>query len=309
MKTNLQCLQGVHRRQSESFFVRTLGSFNVFVRAVARVFLKCTAMILRTQRRIKRSLKGVHRFFFVSSSLSPSQIAYIYTDIQSAKKEIASRWNNMGLRAEIAHYLNDVPPCFQNEPRAILFRNIISATNELGLFMKQANELNLKPIGLEYTHDRFSTQNFDKMTLVKMPMVHGRDKNGNAIVSHKIITDIKGNDNQCFCEIVTNDGQRLVDFHHDLVKRHNHTIETFDLSAWIKESGGVARAYYKKFFALLICHGVLFESFIGNKSESEFASEVIIPAYEHVQKRFGVTPLIVQNVPAPIDPYWYGYDA
>jgi hypothetical protein len=89
----------------------------------------------------------------------------IYTSIEEARSEIRRRWNDKALRDSVAEYVNGIPPCF-DQPRAVLFRNIISATTELAHFAKQAESVDLKPLGAEYLEDRFSTRNADKLMLV-----------------------------------------------------------------------------------------------------------------------------------------------
>lgn len=234
----------------------------------------------------------------------------MYTSLDDAKIEIRNRWNNANLKAAVEQYLSWIPAPFSVEPRAVLCRHIISATTELIHFLQLAKEINLKHLGAEYLRDRFCTQNPDKMLLVKMGLIVGSDKNGAMIYVNKKITAINENDNRRFVDIETFGGESLADFHHRLIKEYGiEEIEILDMSDWYESNGAVASEYYKNFMALFICHGVLFETFVTNESESEFARDVVLPAIDDVHQRFGVAPLIVQNLPTPEDQYWLCYPA
>ncbi len=231
-----------------------------------------------------------------------------YISLADAQIEIQRRWNDRTLRSKVDSYLYGIPSQFHTEPRSVLFRNIISATTELELFLEQSNEIGLKPLGIEYINDKFSTRNADKMMLLKLMLIQGKDKHGNDIVVNKKIADIKASDNRTFADIKTFDGESLTDFHHTIVsKKFNFQIEITDFSEWLLENGDVASEYYRRFLTLFICHGVLFETFVTNESESEFAQKVVKPSIEFVTKFFGVPPLIVQNLPTPEDIHWLCY--
>lgn len=232
----------------------------------------------------------------------------IYTSIEEARVEIRKRWNDAALKAAVAEFVSGIPHCFA-EPRAVLFRNIISATTEFALFTKQTEMIGLKPLGAEYLEDIFCTRNADKLMLVKMRMITGTDKQGQSIFIKKYVANVKENDNRKFSLIKTHDEEALASFHHRLVRNNFGEIEIVDFSEWLKKNGGRAAEYYKKFLALFVCHGVLFETFVTNPAEDEFAQRVVLPAFEEVAGEFGVRPLIVRNLPTPDEIYWLCYPA
>lgn len=232
----------------------------------------------------------------------------IYTDLPLARDEVRRRWGDEPLKREVAAYLGEVPVCFAQQPRAVLWRNIITPDHELLNFLDLARGIELQPLGLEFTEDRFCTRNGDKMCLGKMALFQGTDRHGEIVMRHRKVIDVKRYDNARFSAIETLDGDRLVDFHHGLVrKRLGAAIEIQDISQWIEAHGTVARDYYRKVLAFFVCHGVLFESFVTDIAEADFEREVVLPAIAHVQGLFGLKPLIVPVIPDPRDRYWWCY--
>lgn len=49
--------------------------------------------------------------------------------------------------------------------------------------------------------------------------------------------------------------------------------------------------------SLFICIGILFENFVTNEYEQEFAENVVYPAINKIQKEFALKPLIVPLLP------------
>lgn len=235
----------------------------------------------------------------------------MYTPLEEAKEEVWKRWNNPDLRKRVAEYLGgDIPDVFMHEPRAVLFRNIASHNIEFHHFVEQAEIIALNPVCLEFLHDRFCTRNADKISLGKLAIYNGRNKNGDAMVSYKKVIDLKSSDNKRFYEIDTLWGQNFVEFHHGLLQQHHPDVNICDVSSWLyfKERG--AADYYRQFLAFFVCHGVLFENFLTNeKSEAVFSHSVVFPAIEEVRERLGVKPLIVLAISEENlgDEYWWCY--
>jgi len=235
----------------------------------------------------------------------------IYTSLEDAKAEIQRRWGDKDLRKKVEEFLGgDIPEPFKNEPRAVLFRNIISPDIEFYHFLDMAKEMGIKPLGLEYVNDKFCTRNEDKLCLGKLAIFEKRDKNGNAIVHFEKIIDIKASDNKRFSDIKTLQKEGLVEFHHNLLKYNSkENVDTCDMSEWIERNGHAAVEYYKKFLAFFICHGVLFENFLFDGEEDAFTKETFIPAFELVTEKFNLKPMIlpaiaIENIG---DKYWWCY--
>jgi hypothetical protein len=220
----------------------------------------------------------------------------LYLTPEEALEELRKRQENKELQRAVEEYLGTIPEPFQNGPRSVLFRNIISPTTEFLHFLQKSYELELNPVGIEHTRDKFSTRNQDKMMLAKLLLLQGKDKHGNPIVHKKNIIDIKLNDNKTFREILTLGNESLPHFHHCLLRSYlTETPDLYDLSDWLLNDSVDAQEYYKKFLALFITHGILFETFVTNDSEAQFATSVVIPAFESISTHFGLKPLIIKN--------------
>jgi len=220
----------------------------------------------------------------------------IYTPIEEAKKEIWRRWHDQSLQKKVADYLGPIPECFQQEPRAALFRNIASPDIEYHHFVQQAESIGLNPLGLEYLHDRFCTRNADKICLARLTLFNGRNKNGEAIVSYRKVIDLKASDNLKFYEIATLWGQNLIEFHHELLQKQLPGTEIFDMSNWHHFNGAGAKGYYPYFLSLFMCHGILFENFVTDGVEQVFFENVFKPAFEEVYEIFCIKPLIIPAI-------------
>jgi len=217
-------------------------------------------------------------------------------------------WNDKELRKKVEEYLGEIPEFFQQEPRAVLFRNIASPDLEFLYWLDMAKTNGLSPLVLTYNDDKFCTRNSDKLGLCRLNIFEKRNKNGDCLMHYKKIVNLKSQDNKKFSEIHTLDGKSLLDFHKKLLMNSDgKDVEVVDMSAWIEKSGGKAVEYYKKFFAFFIYHGILFENFVTDDSESEFEKAVILPAKDEVEKFFGIKPLIVPLAPDPEDVYWWCY--
>lgn len=232
----------------------------------------------------------------------------LYTDLTVAKREIYHRWNNASLKKEVESYLGKLPDCFHEAPKAVLFRNLMTPDHEFEQFIAQANSLNLAPLGLEFTADQFSTRNEDKICLLKMAIFEKRNQHHEAIFRYHKIADLKRNDNQKFSDIRLDTGGYLVDFHRHLLKKYApNDLKCYDLSTWIAQHGAKSKAYYPFFLAFFLCHGVLLESFVTSDDEAVFEQEVVFPAFQAIEARFGFKPLIVQLLPSTSDNYWWCY--
>jgi hypothetical protein len=232
----------------------------------------------------------------------------IYTSLDEAKIEIQKRWKNKELKEKVTKYLGEIPSFFCDEPRAIIFRNIVTPDHELLYFLELADKIELKASGLEFMEDNFCTRNADKLCLGKMAFFEKRNKVEDIVMHYTKVIDLMKNDNKKFSEIKTLGGEKLVDFHHRLLAQSRaKRIEMYDMSQWIAENGGHAREYYKRILAFFICHGVLFESFVTDDSEEVFERDVTLPAIQEIEKLFGVKPLMVQLLPNTEDRYWWCY--
>lgn len=216
----------------------------------------------------------------------------IYTSIENAKDEIWLRWNDNALRKEVESFLGEVPAVLKNEPKAVLFRHLMTPNYECLHFFDLARGLKLKPLGWEYLEDIFLTINKDKAYLGKMGFMN-QPINGNGVRYTRVIR-LNENEKRKFTDIKTIWGEKFVDFHHRILTQRITGLQLFDASQWYASKGGKAKEYYQYFIALFLCHGILFENFVMDGREEEFTCLVVNPSIEKVEKRFGIKPLVIK---------------
>lgn len=222
-------------------------------------------------------------------------IPNIYTSDLLAKEEIWRRWNDQDLKKEILLFLKeDIPSVLTENPRIFLARNVATPNEEFLEFLRVSNQVDLKPLILEYTADKFVSMNKDKYYLANL-LFHNEKEEYNKINEDvKNIVDMSRFDGTRISEIKTRWGESLVEFHHRMLQEvSTRGVSFLDMSQWVMRQGGTARSYYVHFLALFICHGVLAEVYLPHiKKEVEFVDEVVMPAIDRLHSLFGFKPLI-----------------
>lgn len=229
----------------------------------------------------------------------------MYISLEEAKKEVWKRWTDVELRRQVCEYVGEVPTALLTQPKAVVFRQVVTPNFEFQAFFAASLAINLKPLCLEYTGDRFCTRNQEKVLMGKMVFLQ---KINQKCKSHYLI-DFKKEEMNRFSEINTFWGESFVDFNRRFTEKYLSDIDTFDTSNWIRDNGSKPLNYYHHFLAFFICHGVLFENFLVEGEEGKFTREVIRPAIQKVTEHFGLKPLIVRLLPeeSEAEPYWCWY--
>jgi len=215
-------------------------------------------------------------------------MSHIYTSLDDAAQEIATRAKDTGLKREVEAFVKVVPEPMRAQPRAWLDRYIASPDHEAFTFLEKARRANLKPLFVESLGDRFHRENTDKLCLAEMVFL---DEGHEQAIKRQVI-NIKRSHMKVFTAIKTSWGGNFVEFHHGLFAHFMSDVERFDASEWFYTQGKNAKEYYPGMLALFVCHGILFEDFITNDDEQRFADDVVYPAFDEVEKRFGLRPLI-----------------
>lgn len=235
-----------------------------------------------------------------------------YTPISQVRAELERRWNDPVLKEKVDNYFGrEIPTVLRDSPKAILFRNIITPDGEFARFFNISNELNLTPVGLEYTQDKFVAFNEDKYSVASLAFYFGIRNNGEPRVYNKKIVDIPLAEGKPMSEMVTLWGEPLDLFHHRFTEASYpgflKNIE--DISRWLHYNEGGSKTYYIDLMALLIRGGVLFEDFITTGYESKFTLEKFIPAFKKAEEIFGVKPLIIELGGSDYEngPSWWYY--
>ena len=242
---------------------------------------------------------------------SPDFHKKIYTSFEDAIKEIERRKKDKNLIKKVEDYLGSIPEPLVTEVRAVLFRFIATPQFEIKRFFDISTGLNVKPLFWEYYDDKFHSGNYCKYTLGRLCIHKGIDKVGNNIIKKKTILDFNVSNGRSLKDLRTIGDESLIDFHHKMLDRiiPNSEELLYDGSEWLKTHGGHAENYYDKFLALFLVHGILFENFLLNDEEFSFNTEVFLPAFDKIVKKFGIKPLIVAIAPTEIEgsKFWNSY--
>lgn len=218
-----------------------------------------------------------------------------YTAEDQVLAELDFRRKKTTLCGQVTDLLGeDIPCCLDEQPCAVLFRHIATPDMEMVRFVKTAERLNLLPLVIEFSADKFVSRNRDKMKLGKLCFSELRaDGKEYQYRYHKIFNPAEV-ENQLLKEITTTTGEKLVDFHHKWLRQIFPQVVHCDVSEWILRHGTHAQEFYRSFFCLFVAHGVLFDTFLEDDSEGPFTNRVIRPAFDEVTSRFGKRPLIVE---------------
>ena len=242
----------------------------------------------------------------------------LYTPYDVALEEIKRRYADTALKQKVVEWIgfeaaSKIPFMF-HEPVAVLFRHIATPNFEMARFIEMASQGSLKPIIFEYFDDKFVSNNPSKRALGKLQIFHGTGKKGGQKVTTETIINFNESNGHLIRDIKTLSGISLTQFHNDffLKKYPDYKNSLFDASQTLGDLGHEARLYYKKYLALFICFGCLFETILPNDTEeAPFIKNIFIPAFEEVTELFGLKPIIVNILPeeSADDEYWNFYSA
>jgi uncharacterized protein len=240
------------------------------------------------------------------------QINGIYTPLSVAKKEAVKRWKDKELKKKVENFLKKKLPSFLNDgPKACLGRNIASPNFELKYFLNLAKEINLEPVFIEHTGDKFVSNNSDKYHLAKMYFYDGDGRNGGSRVTSMNIIDFNECQGKPFNKIKATWGEDIVDFHHRILELAfpGSTKRVHDISCMLDKGEYKLSDFYHRYLAVFLCGGILFENYPSSKKDAEFTLDVVIPCCKMLEKEFGIKPLIVPLEPIEdeISLYWWSY--
>lgn len=240
----------------------------------------------------------------------------ILTPFPDVIDELYRRQNDPELRRRVEKYLkDDLPDYLTDKPVLYLARHLATRNFETMRFLNLVEPLELPVVISQDLEDKFVANNVLKRVLGKLPIcISIRNKNNQFIEEYKNLTivDFATADGKKFKDITTVWGQPLIEFHTELLTKFTREgVDLTDDSAWItRHHRGDISQHYKDFLAFFICHGVLFEDYLlADKEEAIFFREVLRPAFKHVEKVFGLKPLITQLVPTTPESgkFWISY--
>lgn len=240
----------------------------------------------------------------------------LITPLHEAVEEIRRRNSDPELRRRVEEYLKgDIPEHFSSPPVLYLARHVATPNFETLCFLHLVEPLELKTVIGQDLKDKFVPKNQLKKALGKLSVSTGMSKVDGVFVEqfeNVRIVDFNKHSGEQFHTIETEWGEKLSDFHKrlfsELTKRE---VVVVDDSDWIdRQHRGKLLAHYKKFLALFIVHGILFEDYaVDDAEERKFVRRVLRPAFRHIEKTFGHKPLIAQLTPTSVESagYWISY--
>lgn len=240
----------------------------------------------------------------------------LITPLDEAVEEIRRRNSDPELRRKVEEYLKgDIPEHFSSPPVLYLARHVATPNFETLRFLHLVEPLELKTVIGQDLKDKFVPKNQLKKALGKLSVSTGMSKVDGVFVEqfeNVRIIDFNKHSGEPFHTIETEWGEKLSDFHKrlfsELTKRE---VAVVDDSDWIdRQHRGKLLAHYKKFLALFIVHGILFEDYaVDDAEERKFVRRILRPAFRHIEKTFGYKPLIAQLTPTSVESagYWISY--
>ncbi|MBU0750107.1 hypothetical protein KKH15_01160 [Patescibacteria group bacterium] len=245
-----------------------------------------------------------------------TEVADLLTPFPEVIEELERRQHDPELRKRVEEYLkNDIPEYFLKEPVLYLARHVATPNFETLRFLHLTDSLNMPIVIGQDTKDIMVAHNPLKKDLGKLPICTGsKMKEGHLNEQYQYCTVIDFNTSvgKSFSDIRTVWGDPLVDFHTELFGHlTKHKVNIVDDWEWIdRNHRGNLLKHYHYFLALFIVHGVLFEDYlVEDVEEGEFIKNVLRPAFEHVESKLGIRPLITYlNSPSIESPiFWQSY--
>ena len=238
----------------------------------------------------------------------------VYTPLSEALRLLEERRKDPELVKKVEEFLDgDIPECFKGEGvKAVHFRQIATPNFDARWFLELAQDHSLKPIFFEYFNDKFTSNNEFKHSLGQL-RIHGKiNKNGDHQRDLVTIVDFNKFNGKKLSEVKTIWNQNLVDLHRELFSVFDVDLDKitfYDGSNWFYNNGEKSQMYYKKFLALFLCHGILFENFLLTGSEGEFSKTIVLPAIDYLNDKFNVKPFIVPIPPMEVEDneHWISY--
>lgn len=263
-----------------------------------------------------RSLESVARFFSPRKSTPTPSVADLLTPLPEALSELARRREDPQLAAAVRRYLHDdLPEYFGDKAVLYLARHIASPNFETLRFLHLVESDQLEVVIGQDPTDLFVSRNAFKKSLCKLPICVRLSYKDGAVheqLRHETIVDFSGAECRPLRDIRTIWGEPLTEFHNSLFETFAKApVRIEDDSAWIDRNGrGDLLRHYKRFLALFLRDGILFEDYqVEDKEEGRFVERILRPAYLHVARALKVKPLIVQLTPTSLESsrFWESY--
>lgn len=240
---------------------------------------------------------------------------HLFTSPEEAVHELLRRQKDADLEKAVRSFLGNSYGIekYISAPTSLLFRQVATPTHEMLRFLHMSETHKLKPLVLEYLDDKFvGAGNPYKRALGKLPIFQHTGSDGRDMVKYATVLDFNKFTGKKIREACCISGMTLAEFHHYLLEKITaQPLDTlcWDATPWFESHGHTAANYYEPFMSLLVRDCILFENYEITRHLMPFMHDVVIPAFERVESRFGVRPLIVRLLPKHEEErlYWNSY--
>ncbi len=246
----------------------------------------------------------------------PVSISAVITPLDEALIELERRRTDPELLRKVEEYLeNDIPTHFRGDPILYLARHVATPNFETLRFLSLVEPLPLSTVIGQDLKDKFVPKNPLKKAMAKMPIITGPSvRKGVCHETYERISviDFNKTSGKPFSSIETLWGESFADFHKNLFASITKLpVNIVNESDWIdRQHRGNLLAHYKKFLALFVVHGILFEDYaFDDREEAKFIKRVLWPACRFIEEHFGVRPLIAELTPRGVESpgFWISY--
>ncbi|MFM2424402.1 MAG: hypothetical protein RLZZ70_793 [Candidatus Parcubacteria bacterium] len=224
-----------------------------------------------------------------------------YTPLEVAVEELQRRRALPELQEKVRREVKlptEIKILFER-PHLVMFRQVLTPLTETLLFFELAKKYNLTPFVIEYYDDKFvSSGNQFKRGLGKLPIYQFTSPGGRDVFEYKTVVDFNEHVGHPIKSVNTVQGESLINLHHELffsAAGIKPVVISADGSNWFKQFEN-SKEYYKHFLKLFLRDNILFETFISNDSEAEFADSIVIPGLKLIQNNYMITPLIAEII-------------
>ena len=218
----------------------------------------------------------------------------IYTPVDQALTELRRRRQDRDLVARVAAFLgNDIPDYLLSDDCFVLARHIATPNNEALYVLEQAHRHGAMAVFSQDPNDMFTSVNNLKRRLAR-PEICQETATGRAYRKLDIL-DVPAAEGLALKNLRCRDGRRLIDFHNGLFEKVEGTnYRIVDDSDWIdRNHRGDMMSHYRRFLALFVTHGILFEEFETGNDEV-LRQQIVRPLLAEMWGKLGARPLIVQ---------------
>jgi len=235
----------------------------------------------------------------------------IFTSLEDAITEARRRKSDPILVQAVHDFLDgDIPEHFLHpEPILYLARHVATPNYEALRFIELTKDKGLPIVISQDTKGKFVSNNPLKRTLGKLPITKGFTSEKGEIVEYITIVDFTEHQGKSLREVNTKHNVPLVEYHNSLFQHiYPNTVTITDEADWIdRNHRDDIKKQYTKMLALLVTHGVMFESY--PPEETHFLETVVKPSFEEIVNQFGVAPLIVEHIDEQLETTkdWNGY--